>query len=59
MTDGRTYDVHHPDQIMVLKSVFVVPAVGGEFPERTEFCSLLHVVRVEQLTPASADRNGK
>ena len=57
MTDGRTIEIHHPDQIIVLKSVFVVPTGPTEFPDRTEFCSLLHIVRVEQLAPASAEAN--
>jgi hypothetical protein len=57
MTDGRKFEVHHPDQLMVLKSVFVIPVGNGTLPDRAEYCSLLHLVRVEELSPASASSN--
>jgi len=50
ITDGTTYDVRHPDQIIVLRSRAVL-AVGGDngVPEQLEHVSLLHVVRIEEL----------
>jgi hypothetical protein len=56
MTDGKTYDIRHPDQIMVLRQrvdIGVPAKPGDEVAERVEFCSLLHVVRVEEI-PANA-----
>ena len=49
-TDGRTYDVRHPDQVIVLRSRLVI-GVGAHngIPERLEHLSLLHVVRVEEV----------
>ena len=58
-TDGRTYDVRHPDQIMVLRSraMLGVPQGEDEVPDRTEHLALGHIVRIEEL--AAAKRNGK
>jgi len=57
MTDGRTYDVRHPDQIIVLRhrvDIGVEPDEETAAVLRVEHCSLLHVGRVEQLASASA-----
>ena len=50
ITGGKTYDVRHPDQIIVLQSRAVL-AVGGEngVGDRLEHIALVHVVRVEEL----------
>jgi hypothetical protein len=54
-TDGRTYDIHHPDQMLVLRNR-VVLGIGGDngAAERLEHLSLLHVVRVEELAREGA-----
>ena len=58
-TDGRTHDVRHSDQALVLRSVVVLPIISPEgVPERQESLSLVHVVRVEQLTPPMTSSNG-
>jgi hypothetical protein len=55
MTDGTTYDITHPEQVQVLRSRLDI-GMGADpntgVLERVEFCSLLHVVRVEDLQPA-------
>jgi hypothetical protein len=61
MTDGTTYDVSHPDQVLVLRSRLDI-GMGGDpqtgVLDRVEYCSLLHVVRVEETGPvASTERN--
>jgi len=50
-TDGRTYDVRHPDQALVLRTRVVLPLAAGpgEVPERSEHLALVHVVRMEEL----------
>jgi hypothetical protein len=54
-TDGRTYDVHHPDQVIVLRNRLVVGIGGGNgAAERLEHLPLLHVVRVEELSPETS-----
>jgi hypothetical protein len=54
-TDGRTYDIRHPDQVIVLRSRVVI-GTGGKngVPEHLEHVALLHVVRIEELEPSSA-----
>jgi hypothetical protein len=53
MTDGRTYDVRHPDLLIVLRSRAIVGVGGDQVPDRDEDVALLHVVRIEPL-PAAA-----
>lgn len=52
MTDGQTFDIHHPDLVLVLRSridIGVPPDPENGILDRVEHCSLLHVVRVEEL----------
>jgi hypothetical protein len=58
LTDGRTYDIGHPDQIIVLRGrvdIGVEPDPKSGVVDRVEYCSLLHIVRVEQLDAPSMD----
>jgi hypothetical protein len=55
-TDGETYQINHPDQIIVLRGCvdIGVGASNGATPsERVQRLSLIHVVRVEEAEPAS------
>ena len=55
LTDGKTYDIRHPDQVLVLRSridIGIAPDPNTGVLERVEHCSLLHVVRVEELQAA-------
>jgi len=54
ITGGATYDVRHPDQIIVLRAraVLAVGSANG-IPERLEHVALAHVVRVEELSTGS------
>ena len=61
MTDGQTYDIRHPDLGMVSRSYATIsmtldPETG--VLERVEYCSLLHIVRVEELQTAASPSNG-
>jgi hypothetical protein len=63
MSDGKTYEVRHPDQVMPTFSAVVLPypspAPGG--PPAGEFItlSLFHVIRLEPLAqPTSGDGQG-
>lgn len=55
ITGGKTYNVQHPDQIIVLRSRAVL-AVGGEdgVGDRLEHVALVHVVRVEELAQSTS-----
>jgi hypothetical protein len=55
LTDGKTFDIFHPDVVLVLRSridIGIGPDPTNQALDRVEHCSLLHVVRVEEL-PAS------
>jgi len=57
MTDGHTYDIRHPEAMMVFRSYAVIglrPDPETGVPERAEHCALLHIVRVEELPPIAA-----
>jgi hypothetical protein len=59
-TDGRTYDVRHPDQALVLRSRVILPHQTPDgIPETSEHLALLHVIRAEELTTAAgSNANG-
>jgi hypothetical protein len=56
LTDGRTYEIHHPELAMVGRSVVAIglPQPGDPEPvfDRLVTVSLLHVVQVEALESA-------
>jgi hypothetical protein len=52
MTDGQTYDIRHPEMVIVLRQrvdIGVLPDPAMEVAEGVVHCSLLHIVRVEEL----------
>ncbi len=50
-TDGRTYDVRHPDQALVLRTRVILPVPSStDLPERSEHLALIHVIRAEELS---------
>ena len=55
-TDGRTYDVRHPDQALVLRTrvILPLPRTPDENAERSEHLALIHVVRLEELSSESS-----
>jgi len=58
-TDGRTYDVLHPDQAIVLRSRVILP-VGGDslVPDHAEHLALVHIVRIEEISSPSHRQAG-
>lgn len=58
-SDGRTYDIRHPDQALVLLTRVILPIPSaGEVPERSEHLALAHIVRIEQLSSPVAPASG-
>jgi hypothetical protein len=60
MTDGRTYDIVHPELVIVLRSrvdIGLKPDPITGVVDRVEHCSLLHIVRIEELPRISASEN--
>jgi hypothetical protein len=56
LTTGETYDITHPDQVIVLRQrvdIGLQPDPKTGVVDRVEHCSLLHVVRVEELPRSS------
>jgi hypothetical protein len=57
LSDGTTYDIHHPEMVMPGMSIAIIglPArPGEEFFARTETVSLRHVVKIVPLqTPVA------
>jgi hypothetical protein len=52
MTDGGSYEIHHPDLLMIGQRTAVIGLVGDagkEFFERSVKVDLLHVVRLEPI----------
>lgn len=61
MTDGQTYDIRHPDNVLVLRTrvdIGRTPDPGTGVLSGVEYCSLLHVVRIEELQTAAPSGNG-
>jgi hypothetical protein len=62
LTDGTTYEIYHPDRVLVLRSrvdIGVPPDTTTGILERVDHCSLLHVVRIEELpTPSQSEPPG-
>ncbi len=53
MSDGRTFDIRHPELALVTTHTVhlgVEPANPAEVPDRVEYLSLRHVVSVEELS---------
>ena len=59
LLDGTVYDIRHPDQILVERSVLVIAAAATNLPvalaEREVLIALLNVSRLEPLAPATTN----
>lgn len=57
VSEGATYDIRHPEQIMIARdSVTVgIPSESDEFYETTSLIDLIHVARLEPI-PSSATK---
>ncbi len=56
LTDGQSYDIRHPDLLMVglrTATVGLTGEPGQTFYERTVKVDLLHVIRLEPLPAAT------
>ncbi len=58
MSDGKTYDVAHPELALVERSVVIVGVPGPMGPngplEHSVFCALVHITRAEKLNGTAA-----
>ena len=57
LTDGRTYEVHHPELAMVGRSTVIIGLARPNEPEpvfdRHVTVSLLHIMQIESIVPAT------
>jgi hypothetical protein len=61
MTGGKSFEIIHPDQVLLTQTrahIDVQPDAQHGIPDHAEYCSLLHVVRVEEL-PNAELRQGR
>ena len=61
LTNGHIYELQHPDQIIVRRGSIDIAAKSDPdtgVTDRVDYCSLLHVVRVEEL-PLPVSPNGE
>ena len=58
LTDGRSYEIRHPELAMVGRSVLIIgwPAPGDSSPifDRFVWVSLLHIMQVEPTSVAGS-----
>jgi hypothetical protein len=57
LTGGKAFDIRHPDTVLVLRSRVDIGVPADEqsgIMDRVEHCSLLHIVRVEELRDGKA-----
>ncbi len=62
LTGGQFYDIYHPDLVLVLRQrvdIGLQPDPTTGILERVGHCSLLHIVRVEELPPAAQAGDGQ
>jgi hypothetical protein len=60
LTDGATYEIRHPDMVIVQRSKVIVGVPGPQGPdgpmERTVNRALVHITRTELVNGATRDR---
>jgi hypothetical protein len=61
VSDGSSYDVRHPDSILVTRRSAILALAGNpdEVPERAITIALLHITRLEDLDAATVRGNGQ
>ncbi|MBA3314702.1 MAG: hypothetical protein H0T47_15625 [Planctomycetaceae bacterium] len=58
MSDGRTFDIRHPDQALVARTRLVVGVGAGPMTgvaDHLEHLSFIHITGLEEMVPASRD----
>ena len=56
MSDGKTYDIRHHDMMMVKPNAVLIgiDLDRDDLIEQVAECAILHITRVEDLSPAAA-----
>ena len=60
LTDGKTYDIKHPEMALLTRSTVEIGLEGQDgsgIADDVVYCSLVHIVRVDNLNGRHADRD--
>ena len=55
LSDGKAFDLTHPDMVIVSRSKIILGVPnepGSRIADRVGHCSLLHIVRLEEMQAA-------
>jgi len=53
LSNGRVFEIRHPDQAIVMRSRVVIGAGSGDdLPDHLEHVALVHIVQIEELPAA-------
>ena len=62
-SDGKTYDIHHPDNVFVLRArvdIGVRADANSGIIDRVEYLALSHILRIDELAvPTVPTSNGQ
>jgi hypothetical protein len=59
MTDGRFYDIVHPEAIFLMRTCAIIglrPDPETNFFDRSEQIALLHIVRTSEIPPVESEQ---
>jgi len=60
LTDGSTFEIRHPELAIVERSQMIIGMPGPAGPdgpvERSVFCALIHITRVEPIDGSASRR---
>jgi len=59
MTDGQSYDIVHPEVVLVLRSRAIIglrPDPATTIPDRSEQIALVHIVRTSEIPGVGSER---
>jgi hypothetical protein len=61
LSDGKVYEVRHPEMILVSRREVVIAIASGNggLPDHTAFCDPLHVTRIEVVGDAASRRQAE
>lgn len=62
LSDGTTYEIHHPEMAFLTRSTVEIgfeEQKGSGVADRVMYCSLLHVVRVENVDGQADGKYGQ
>lgn len=62
LSDGTTYEIHHPEMALLTRStveIGIEEQKGSGVADRVMHCSLVHVVRIENVDGQTTGKDGQ